>query len=470
MVAMAEAGLESLSAADMVQKRTPRAIAEAVDARAFLGSIEERDEEARKVPHRLTPLQLQMIDTQLYRANSTMWTNMHILARFDPQEVDAERLCKAYNKALQNHPALSTLFRFDENYELEQLYVPGLLKEVTITDIHQNSTKRLPQVLVMPFEQILDSCLCRASIIRSPEDLYLFLDVHHLLMDGGSLGVVMSDLVNAYYGKELKRDCYFALVAEEEKRDADGALEKGRAWFRERYGDDPWCNMVPTTGKSKNINQASRTHRLSFDAEQVLKAEKHWGVSHSVMAIASALLALSRFTGEPRVMVNWIFNNRLSPESESVVGMMIRNLPAAADMTEIRSLQELLNSVQSQVAEGIAHNSYDFMTENYHVFRNDCLEVNLQLGINADELSALHPQGIPLEDAFTAAGARLELELLENEYGDGGFDSEMEYAEGLFEAEQMKDFHELYIDILERIVKQEDVWTNITKDKESQGK
>ena len=31
--------------------------------------------------------------------------------------------------------------------------------------------------------------------------------------------------------------------------------------------------------------------------------------------------------------------------------------------------------------------------------------------------------------AFAADGARLELELLENEYGDGGFDSEMEYAE-----------------------------------------
>ena len=33
----------------------------------------------------------------------------------------------------------------------------------------------------------------------------------------------MSDVVDAYNGKELKRDCYFALVAEEEKRIADGA-------------------------------------------------------------------------------------------------------------------------------------------------------------------------------------------------------------------------------------------------------
>ena len=98
------------------------------------------------------------------------------------------------------------------------------------------------------------------------------------------------------------------------------------------------------------------------------------------------------------------------------------------------------------------------MTERYGAYQNDCMEVNLQLGINADELDALHPQMIPLVDAFSAAGARLELELLENEYGDGGFDSEMEYAEGLFDPEQMKAFHELYVDLLERMVRQEDVW------------
>ena len=460
MVAMSEAGLESLSASDMFQKRTPRAIAEAVDERIFQGSIEERDEEARKVPHRLSPLQLQMVDTQLYRAGSTMWSNMHILSRFDPKEVDADRLCDAVNKALQNHPALSTMFRFDENFELEQVYVPGLLPEVEIQDIHQKSTKRLGQVLVLPFEQILDSCLCRVNVIRSPEDLFLFIDVHHLLMDGGSLGIVLGDIVKAYYGRELKRDCYFALVAEEEKRIAEGALERGRAWFKERYGEDPWCNMVPQTRKSKNINQAGREHRLSFDAEQVREAEKHWGVTHSVIAISAALITLSRFTGEQRVMVNWIFNNRLSPESENAVGMLIRNLPAAADMEEIHSLQQLLDSVRDQVAEGIANNTYDFMTENYHVYKNDCMEVNLQLGINADELDVFHPQRIELEDAFSAAGARLELELLENEYGDGGFDSEMEYAEGLFDAERMKAFHELYVDLLERIIRQEDVWTD----------
>lgn len=72
----------------------------------------------------------------------------------------------------------------------------------------------------------------------------------------------------------------------------------------------------------------------------------------------------------------------------------------------------------------------------------------MQLGINGNELDELQPTFIDLKDESSAVGARLELELLENEHGDGGFDSEMEYAAGLFDREQMDSFHNLYVEIL----------------------
>ncbi len=457
MVALTEAHLEGLGAADIFQKRTPNAILEVLHERIGEGSLEEREMEARKVPHSLTPLQIQMIDTQLFRPHSTMWSNMHFLVRFDLQKIDPERFCRAVNQAIQNHPALSTAFRFNDDYELEQQYIPGLLPEVKIKTIQEKTAEMLPAVLVLPFQQILNACLCRVGLYRSPSHLYLFMDVHHILMDGGSLGVLLADIVNAYFGKELKKDYYFAILAEEEKRIAAGNREKDREWFAEHYGDMDWCNIPPAEKASDGINQASREKRLGFRAEQVAAAENHWGVTHSVMAIAAALITLSRFTGKPHVITNWIFNNRLSPEAEASVGMLIKNLPVALRMEDYANVRELLASVKEQVAEGIAHSTYDFMSEHYQAYLDDCMEVNLQLGINGDEMDVLEPTLITLEDEFTAAGARLELELLENEYGDGAFDSEMEYAEGLFDKEKMIVFHDMYVNTLERLVDCEDV-------------
>ena len=456
MVALSEAKLDDLTAADVFQLRTPGAIAKELERRAGMENLDEREAKARLEAHDPSPLQMQMIDFQLFRPGSTMWSNMHILARFGP-EVDAERLCDAVNKALKNHPALSVAFMFDDNNDLKQKYVEGLLPEVKVRDIRPETEDALGDILVVPFNRILNACLCKVNVFRGRKGCYLFFDVHHLLMDGGSLSVVMGDIMNAYFGREMKKDYYFALLAENEERARQGAFNKDREYFKENYGDEDWCNIPEPDHDSMNINQAGRMRRLAFTAEEVKEAEAYWGVSHSVMAISSGLLALSRFTGKQHVMINWIFNNRLSPVTENVVGMLIRNIPAAARMENISSIKELLLSVKEQVAEGIAHCGYDFMAETREPYLNDCMEVNLQLGINADELDELPHEMIELADEFSAAGARLEMELLENEYGDNGFDSEMEYAEGLFEKERMERFHDLYMEILEGVIHKKEV-------------
>ncbi len=116
------------------------------------------------------------------------------------------------------------------------------------------------------------------------------------------------------------------------------------------------------------------------------------------------------------------------------------------------SVSKILQEVKKQVGEGIAHSSYDYFVEHDSPFLNDPMEVNLQLAINGDELDTLAPEFLDLDDSYTKAGARLELELLENEYGDGGYDSEMEYMKNLYDEDNIHSFHDLYIKVLESII------------------
>ena len=114
------------------------------------------------------------------------------------------------------------------------------------------------------------------------------------------MGVVLADIMNAYFGRELKKDYYFAGLAQLEQQKKQGLIEKDRLYFKEQYGDENWCNIPEPDYQSTNINQAGRMRRLAFTAEEVKEAEEYWGVSHSVMAISAGLLALSRFTGNWR--------------------------------------------------------------------------------------------------------------------------------------------------------------------------
>ena len=455
MVVMAELCIDGLSAADISRLRTPRAIAKHVDSSDHI-SIDERDDEARKTALDPTPLQVEIIDNQLFKPGSTMWSTMHFLIRFD-LSIDPDKLCAAVNTALKNHPALSSAFFFDDDNELKQQYIPGLLPEVKINEISEKAAEMLPDVLVMPFDRILNTCLCRVGVYRSPKYAYFFMDIHHLLMDGPSLGVLLANVVNAYNKKPLPRDYYFAIRAEELSRIAEGSREQDKKWFNDYYKDEVWCRIVPPDHLSDNIKEIDTPHVMSFSAEQVAEAEEYWNASHSVMAISVALIALSRHTGKQHVMLNWIFNNRLSPESANCVGMLIKNLPAAARMEEYSSVRDLLASVKNQVVEGIAHSSYDHMADKYKSYLDDCMEVNLQLGFNGNEIDELKPQPIELSNDFIASGARLEIELIENELGDGAFDLELDYAEGLFDHENMMSFHKLLIDLLEDLIAKKDI-------------
>ena len=452
MRAASEADIEGLTAANVFRNRTPRAIAEALNECSGQADLDEREEMSRKTAHPLSPFQIQMIDTQLFSPGSTMWNNVHFLVKFDPADVDADRLCMAVNRAVNNHPVLSTAITIDDNNDFVQQYIPGLVPEVKVRDIRRETAENLSDVLVLPFDRLLDACLCRLGVFRSPDHVYLFMDIHHLLLDGGSLGVLLEDVVNAYYGRELKKDYYFAILAEEEKHIKDGSRERDRKWFLDNYEDEFWCKMPPVKQGKESIKIAGLEKRLSIDGAMIGEAERYWGVSHSVMANTAALLALYRTTGRPHVMINWIFNNRLMPGSDNAVGMLIKNLPAAARMEEFTTVRELMASVKEQVAEGIAHDTYDFMTEQYRAFEDDCLVVNLQLGINGDELDVFKPTLVFLDDEFAVARTRLEIKLLENEYRDGGFDLRIEYAEGLFDKEDMEAFHNLYVEILEGMI------------------
>ncbi len=455
MLAMGDAKLKNLTAADIFQLRTPGAIAKALNRKADLDSMDEREAQARLVPHPISPLQLQMIDYQLFQPKSTMWSTMHFLARFD--DADADRLCTAVNRALQHHPALSTVFFFDEDTQLKQQYRPGLLPEVKVEDVDPETEDSLADTLLKPFDRILNTCLCRARVFRGRKGCYLFMDVHHVVIDGGSMCVLLADIMNAYFDRPLQKDYYFAMLADAEKRSKEGQYEEDYAYFHKHYGKmGDWCNNLKQDHVNRNIDQGhSRVYRLSFDAEKVRAAEEYWGVTISVMAIASGLLALSEFSGEKHVIINWIFNNRLAPEAAGAVGMLIRNMPAAARMEEYASVRELLDSVKDQVAGAIAHCGYDLMSENLSAYVNDSMEVNLQLGFGGSELDELSHEMIELRDDYAAAGARLELELFENEYGDGGFDSELDYAEGLFDKARMIRFHDLYIEIMETLMKKQ---------------
>ena len=444
---------KGIASADVFSLRTVERLAALLAERGADESLDEREDRERKKPHKLSPMQIEMVDNQFAKFQSTMFNNMSYFFRF-ARKTDPDKLQKAVNAAIRNHPALAMKISFNDTGELVQTYTPELIQEVQYECLSDLEIIKLSKDLIRPFN-IFREPLVRVRLFKSSRYVYMFFDVHHLAMDGSSLSLLLTDIVRAYRGEPLPRDYYCTYLAQEEQLRASPQYEEDRAYFLSAYGGYDWCN-IPEPDKANevelNLEAESRQIKLPFDEDDLADAEKRLHTSRSVLAIAAAIQALYEFSGQKHIMTNWIFNNRLGGYAANSVGMLIKNLPVGIHMEQVDSLEALLAEVKKQVTEGITHSSYDYFVANDSPYQNDPMEVNYQLNINADELDELQPFYLPLPNKYHAPGARLELEFLENDDNSGYFESEFEWAGNIFSRNRIVKFHNLYMETFVRFV------------------
>ena len=111
--------------------------------------------------------------------------------------VDIERLIKAIQAAVNAHPHLKTAFITDENGEIYK-YQRDTAADVQIVEMETADFCQF----VKPFD-LYNDVLFRFFIIKTPEQNYLFYDIHHIIFDGTSNLVFLTDINRAYDGEEL---------------------------------------------------------------------------------------------------------------------------------------------------------------------------------------------------------------------------------------------------------------------------
>ena len=126
--------------------------------------------------------------------------NIATMIRFE--KPDMERMAKAVELAIKNHPPLRTILKYNQNGELVQKYDPQMPVNIPVEKVTPSQLEKLKDTLVVPFE-ILNSPLFRCRLFETEDHAYLFIDVHHIMIDGTSFKVFLNSMFNAYIGMPL---------------------------------------------------------------------------------------------------------------------------------------------------------------------------------------------------------------------------------------------------------------------------
>ena len=224
---------------------------------------------------------------------------------------------------------------------------------------------RLSTLTAVPFDLIAGP-LVRADLLTlGPDEHLLALTIHHLVVDGASITVLIREL----------GACYATRSEERLSALPPAALPPNPAEVREHAPDhtdtashvDYWQTRLrgvpplelPTDGPAERggagpgLGVAFRLPHAV--AEQVRRVSATLGLTTFATLLAAFQALLARLTGAEDFGVAVPMAGRLSPEAENVVGFFVNTVVVRAELAGDPSFEALAQRTQDSLLDGLAH-------------------------------------------------------------------------------------------------------------------
>ncbi|MBY7731497.1 amino acid adenylation domain-containing protein [Vibrio splendidus] len=284
--------------------------------------------------------------------------------------VDLPKMIEAWQGVMQRHQMLrSTLFSFDGNAYLAEW--PELRLDYQVLDVRKRSQFELgeykKQTVERGFEleQVVDRSkvkpLWRVDFVQTDDhQVQCIFTIHHILMDGWSTGVLLSDLFALYQGRSIapvkgEFSDYLAWIQNQDNQQSNDY------WQRYLQDMESPTRLAESYGQSNSEmpdSKVSSFQRYNDDYSQEVISEwlpklNQIGVTLNTLTQAAWLLTLHRFTGQQTP----VFGNTVAgrptelAHSDSMVGLFINTLPIAHRVDLSKPVSEWLLDIQASSSD-----------------------------------------------------------------------------------------------------------------------
>ena len=308
----------------------------------------------------LRPMQLWIVDSQFYKAKSTMM-NLARLLKFSP-EFDLNRLAQAINDTLNYYDIFRCRLVFHpETNDICQRF-DGEILPVTVEKISDEEFEQRKKNLMQPYE-IINKPLYRIYLFETPTAKYWYWDFYHAIMDGNSIVSLFIVEVNSRYeGKKIKR----APVSY-----ADYILEDMKI-SKEQFdaGSNYWLDILNKFEVEKHFVQSDlidineedgtttdwKNGYLSITVKNV--TEKYFletKKSETLFFLAASMLAIAKNTGAKNAIMDLIHNGRYTLQERRLMGAMLEQYPVCCEFEENMRVKDLFNSLEEKINFGFKY-------------------------------------------------------------------------------------------------------------------
>ncbi|NIM13070.1 MAG: amino acid adenylation domain-containing protein, partial [Candidatus Aminicenantes bacterium] len=384
--------------------------------------------------------------------------------------LDPHRLEIAVKKVIQRHETLRTCFAAKDGEVFQNVY--GSLEfRLEYSEIEENSPKDIDSVFddfVKPFD--LDIVpLWRIRLIRwEPGEQLLLFDIHHIICDGISIGILMHDLMTYYRGGELPEMAYQYVdftTWQNEQWKSEGIKRQEQYWLNVFAGNIPVLDFPTDYPRSMEADIAGTGIKYEIGDELTLKMNQLASQNNTtlyVVVLAAYYVLLSTYTNQEDIVVGSVASGRTRLEFENIIGMFVNTLALRNRVDLNKTFKEFLPEVTWNTFIAFDNQDYPFemlvekVAPQRHLNRNPLFDTILTLQNFSRHMEISDPNegpgGLLLTPYYyKARAAKFDLTLDVSEE-DRHIVILLEYRTSLFHNDTMRRFIEHFINIIREVV------------------
>ncbi|MDN4090756.1 amino acid adenylation domain-containing protein [Paenibacillus polymyxa] len=328
---------------------------------------------------------------------SSAQKRLYVLHQFDPQDVnynmpsvlqvsgplDVKRVEHAFRQLIARHASLRTRFDLIDSepmqwvedtvpFEVEYTKVQA---EGATTDTDTRVGKEVDELVscfVRPFD-LKAAPLLRVGLVdlgvsgagQEPQHV-LMLDMHHIVSDGVSMGVLTEEFVRLYDGEELPplRIQYKDYAVWQQSETHQEWMQRQEAYWLDTFrGELPVLDLPTDFARPSIRSTAGDTVVFGLErevSERLKELAAHTGSTLYMVLLAAYTALLHQYSGQEDIVVGTPIAGRPHADLEPILGMFVGTLALRNYPTAEHTFRSYVEEVKVRALQAYEHQDYPF--------------------------------------------------------------------------------------------------------------
>ena len=279
--------------------------------------------------------------------------------------IERNRLEEAFGQLIRRHESFRTSFALIDGQPTQRIH-PEVDFRIEYLMADEPEVAEVIRRFIRPFD-LSKAPLLRVGLIRFKEERHLLVyDMHHIISDGTSMGILMREFARVYNGETLPelRIQYKDFSEWQQKLFYAEAIQKQEAYWLSTFAGEIPVLDLPVDYPRPAV-QSFTGDRFGIEIEPALTQQLNvltaqTGTTMFMLLLAVYTTLLSRYTGQEDIIVGSPIAGRGHADLEKIIGMFVntlalRNYPEAA-----KKFRDYLIEVKQNALAAYENQDYQF--------------------------------------------------------------------------------------------------------------